>query len=404
MRTLYLECGMGAAGDMICAALFELIDDKRSFADKITSIFPDFISISFESAETCGILGTRMRVCIHGQEEHSHDTNHRPHERNEHHHEHRSLADIEEIIDSLDVSPRVKGDAKAVYTLIAEAESAVHGRSVSQVHFHELGAIDAVADVVTASMLFEQINPQRVIVSPVCVGKGYVKCAHGMLPVPAPATARLLQDIPIYAGDIESELCTPTGAALLKHFAGEFSSMPTMRVSCVGCGIGSKRFERANCVRSFLGEDGNPHESCRDSVAELRCNIDDMTGEAVSFAAQALLSGGALDVYTIPITMKKGRPAYMLCVICGRDDAEKFAHLILKHTSTLGVRIGFSERLVMERHTETRPVFGGNVRLKRAALGDIERSKLEYDDVAEFAKANDISYASAYDILTDGLR
>lgn len=404
MRTLYLECGMGAAGDMICAALFELIDDKRSFADKITSIFPDFISISFESAETCGILGTRMRVCIHGQEEHSHDTNHRPHERNEHHHEHRSLADIEEIIDSLDVSPRVKGDAKAVYTLIAEAESAVHGRSVSQVHFHELGAIDAVADVVTASMLFEQINPQRVIVSPVCVGKGYVKCAHGMLPVPAPATARLLQDIPIHAGDIESELCTPTGAALLKHFAGEFSSMPTMRVSCVGCGIGSKRFERANCVRSFLGEDGNPPESCRDSVAELRCNIDDMTGEAVSFAAQALLSGGALDVYTIPITMKKGRPAYMLCVICGRDDAEKLAHLILKHTSTLGVRIGFSERLVMERHTETRPVFGGNVRLKRAALGDIERSKLEYDDVAEFAKANDISYASAYDILTDGLR
>lgn len=404
MRTLYLECGMGAAGDMICAALFELIDDKRSFADKITSIFPDFISISFESAETCGILGTRMRVCIHGQEEHSHDTNHRPHERNEHHHEHRSLADIEEIIDSLDVSPRVKDDAKAVYTLIAEAESAVHGRSVSQVHFHELGAIDAVADVVTASMLFEQINPQRVIVSPVCVGKGYVKCAHGILPVPAPATARLLQGIPIYAGDIESELCTPTGAALLKHFAGEFSSMPTMRVSCVGCGIGSKRFERANCVRSFLGEDGNPPESCRDSVAELRCNIDDMTGEAVSFAAQALLSGGALDVYTIPITMKKGRPAYMLCVICGRDDAEKLAHLILKHTSTLGVRIGFSERLVMERHTETRPVFGGNVRLKRAALGDIERSKLEYDDVAEFAKANDISYASAYDILTDGLR
>lgn len=404
MRTLYLECGMGAAGDMICAALFELIDDKRSFADKITSIFPDFISISFESAETCGILGTRMRVCIHGQEEHSHDTNHRPHERNEHHHEHRSLADIEEIIDSLDVSPRVKGDAKAVYTLIAEAESAVHGRSVSQVHFHELGAIDAVADVVTASMLFEQINPQRVIVSPVCVGKGYVKCAHGMLPVPAPATARLLKDIPIYAGDIESELCTPTGAALLKHFAGEFSSMPTMRVSCVGCGIGSKRFERANCVRSFLGEDGNPPESCRDSVAVLRCNIDDMTGEAVSFAAQALLSGGALDVYTIPITMKKGRPAYMLCVICGRDDAEKLAHLMLKHTSTLGVRINFSERLVMERHTETRPVFGGNVRLKRAALGDIERSKLEYDDVAEFAKANDISYASAYDILTDGLR
>lgn len=404
MRTLYLECGMGAAGDMICAALFELIDDKRSFADKITSIFPDFISISFESAETCGILGTRMRVCIHGQEEHSHDTNHRPHERNEHHHEHRSLADIEEIIDSLDVSPRVKGDAKAVYMLIAEAESAVHGRSVSQVHFHELGAIDAVADVVTASMLFEQINPQRVIVSPVCVGKGYVKCAHGMLPVPAPATARLLQDIPIYAGDIESELCTPTGAALLKHFAGEFSSMPTMRVSCVGCGIGSKRFERANCVRSFLGEDGNPPESCRDSVAELRCNIDDMTGEAVSFAAQALLSGGALDVYTIPITMKKGRPAYMLCVICGRDDAEKLAHLMLKHTSTLGVRISFSERLVMERHTETRPVFGGNVRLKRAALGDIERSKLEYDDVAEFAKANDISYASAYNTIMDSLR
>ena len=184
------------------------------------------------------------------------------------------------LIDSLPVSDRVKADAKAVYALIAEAESKVHGRPVTEIHFHEVGTMDAVADVVGVCLLMEQLAPEQVIASPVHTGSGHVHCAHGILPVPAPATALILEGIPSYSAGVKGELCTPTGAALLKHFVSRFGDRPVMSVSAVGYGMGKKDFDRANCLRAFLGES----EGEREQITKLECNLDDMTGEDIGFA------------------------------------------------------------------------------------------------------------------------
>lgn len=219
----------------------------------------------------CGVTGSRVSVTIQGHEEgEDRDAGH------DHHHHHHTMADIAAVVRALPVSEKVKGNALAVYERIARAESEVHGVAVEEVHFHEVGAMDAVADVLAVCLLMERLAPERVIASPVHVGCGSVRCAHGILPVPAPATALLLKHVPIYSGEVQGELCTPTGAALLVRFADSFGPMPVMRVGAIGYGMGKKDFPRANCVRALLGET----EETGDAVAELRCDLDDMTGEA----------------------------------------------------------------------------------------------------------------------------
>ena len=291
------------------------------------------------------------------------------------------MAEIEALIDGLDVSGKVKADAKAVYALIADAESRVHGRPVAEVHFHEVGAMDAVADVVGVCLLMEQLAPEQVIASPVHTGSGHVHCAHGILPVPAPATALLLQDIPSYSTQVKGELCTPTGAALLKHFASRFGDRPVMTVSAIGYGMGKKDFEQANCVRAFLGES----EGAREAVTKLECNLDDMTGEDIGFAAEQLFAAGARDVYTQPAGMKKNRPGVLLSVICLPEDADRLAAVMMKHTTTLGIRRQDMSRYVLERSIETVDTPYGEVRVKRAAGMGAERAKPEFDDLAELA-------------------
>ena len=270
MKTLYLECNMGAAGDMLTAALLELTADKQAFIDQMNALGLPGVQVAFEPSVKCGITGTHMRVTVDGMEEqsadadHPHDHDHEHHHEHDHdhphhdhghtHHHHSSMQDIWELIDGLKVSDRVKTDAKAVYALIADAESKAHGRPVSEIHFHEVGTMDAVADVVGVCLLMEALSPDRVLASPVSTGSGHVHCAHGILPVPAPATALILQGIPSQSGHIRGELCTPTGAALLKHFVSAFGERPVMTVDAIGYGMGRKDFEQANCVRAFLGE------------------------------------------------------------------------------------------------------------------------------------------------------
>ncbi|MBQ7463845.1 MAG: LarC family nickel insertion protein, partial [Lachnospiraceae bacterium] len=276
MKTLFLDCSMGAAGDMLTAALFELLPDeeKGSFINRMNSLGIGGVTVVPEKVKRCGITGTHMKVLIEGREEHEHDHDHEHDHHHEHvhehdhdhhhghghdhghedgHHSHSSLSDISEQIMALDLDEKVKEDALQVYHIIAGAESAVHDTDITQVHFHEVGTKDALADVLSVCLLMSRIRPDRVVVSPVCTGSGSVKCAHGILPVPAPATALILKDIPVYQGDIKSELCTPTGAALVKYFADEFSGMPVMKVDAIGYGMGTKDFERANTVRAFLG-------------------------------------------------------------------------------------------------------------------------------------------------------
>ena len=304
MKTLYLECNMGAAGDMLMGALLELIPDRENFLEKLNQAGIPGARVTVEKGIKCGITGTHVRVTVDGQEEysldaepedyghhhlhgsaHSHDE--APHEEHSqhshphneqlhshegqfdkehlhsheghshqghHHHGHTSLEDISRMIDKLSVDDKVKEDVKTIYGMIAEAESQVHGHPVSQIHFHEVGTVDALTDITGCAMLMRQLEPEKIIVSPVTLGFGQVHCAHGILPVPAPATALLLRGIPCMAGNIRGELCTPTGAALVKYYANAFGRMPEMVIEKIGYGMGTKDFEAANCIRAILGE------------------------------------------------------------------------------------------------------------------------------------------------------
>ena len=261
MRQLYLDCSMGAAGDMLAAALYELLGDeqKKTFLDTMSEMMPDGVEVSVTPSVKCGIKGTHFDVAINGEteksEDHHHDHDHDHHHDHSHSHSHRKMSDIAALIDGFaGVGDDVKASIKEVYSLIADAESKVHGVDVTEIHFHEVGTLDAVADVSAACLLMDMIRPDSVIASPVRTGKGKVHCAHGILPVPAPATAELLTGIPTYAGNIDAELCTPTGAALLRHFVNEFDAQPVMAVNRIGYGMGTKDFDECNCLRALLTE------------------------------------------------------------------------------------------------------------------------------------------------------
>jgi hypothetical protein len=415
MKTLYLECGMGAAGDMLTAALLELLENRQEFVDRINNLGLPGVKVTAEPAVKCGITGTHMKVTVAGEEEESHDVSGSPHDHghehshdhdhehshdheheheHEHHHEHEhdhshhhaSVGDIEALIDGLKVSERVKADAKAVYGLIAEAESQVHGRPVREIHFHEVGTMDAVTDVVSVCLLMEEISADEIVASPVHVGSGMVRCMHGILPVPAPATALILKDIPTYGGSVRGELCTPTGAALLKHFVSRFGDRPMMKTKAIGYGMGKKDFEQANCVRAFLGES----DGMRERATKLECNLDDMTGEDLGYAMERLFSAGARDVYTQAVGMKKSRPGILLSVICMPEDADRLAAEIMKHTTTLGIRRQEISRYILERSIQTVTTPYGEVRIKQASGMGVSRFKPEFEDLAALAREKDL--------------
>ena len=260
MKQLYLDCNMGAAGDMLTAALYEILDDpeKKAFIETMNGLVPEGVEVSVRPETKCGILGTHFDVVVNGEEEHSHDHHdHEHHHDHDHHHQghvHHSMADVEAIIDGFSgISDTVKNNIKEVYKLVAAAESEVHGTTVSEIHFHEVGMMDAIIDVTAVCLLMDMLGPEKVTASPVRVGFGHMRCAHGILPVPAPATANILRGIPTYAGNIKAELCTPTGAALLRHFASEFRDQPLMTVDRIGYGMGTKDFEICNCIRALMG-------------------------------------------------------------------------------------------------------------------------------------------------------
>ncbi len=369
MKILYLECNMGAAGDMLTASLSELSDDAKAFEKRFNALGIPSVSLRLESSEKCGIRGTYSRVCINGENGH-------------HGHHHNHLADIEHLISHLDLPVSVKDNAIAVYRIIAEAEGYVHGCEMDNIHFHEVGTMDAVSDVVGVCMLIDELNPDRIIASPVAVGSGQVSCAHGILPVPTPATAYILRDVPIYSGCVTGELCTPTGAALLKHFVSEFAPMPVMKTNKIGYGMGKKDFETANCVRAFLGQT----QDNDGQITELRCNVDDMTGEEIGFATEELLSHGALDVFTAPIYMKKNRPGVLITVLCGSEQREEMIRLIFTHTTTIGIREYSPHRSTLSRTSYTVKTAYGDIKAKRSEGYGVIRHKVEYDDLSTAAR------------------
>ncbi|MBR2895329.1 MAG: nickel pincer cofactor biosynthesis protein LarC [Oscillospiraceae bacterium] len=415
MRTLYIDCAMGAAGDMLTAALLELLDDPQVFLDELNSIGLHGVSVEREPSVKCGITGTHIRVRVGDLEEdehlhdHSHHEHHHPHDHDHHHHEHAhshehghdhhhhahsGMHEIEHRVSHLHVPECVKADVLAVYGLIAEAESHAHGVPVQEIHFHEVGTMDALADITAVCLLMHKLKIDCVVVSPVHVGSGQVRCAHGILPVPAPATAYILREVPVYGGEIRGELCTPTGAALLKHFADSFGAMPAMRVEKIGYGMGKKDFPAANCVRCMLGEG----ENSGDRIVELACNLDDMTGEELGFAMDILLENGALDVYTTAIGAKKNRPAVVLTVLSRLDDREKMVGLLFRHTTTLGIREQEIRRHTLAREFSSVETVCGAVQKKSVSGYGVSREKYEFEDLARIARKKNISLREAREI------
>ena len=463
MKSLYIECNMGAAGDMLMSALSELAGGD--FIEKMNAAGLPGVSFERHKEVKCGISGTRISVEIAGEEEisedikgwtaaaemqtghvhedghshgnsheheceghihdhfhehhgedhshdahgdaqghsHSHGGHNHPHTHShdgehshshdhahshDHSHSHIGLAQIGEIVGRLPVSENVKQDVTAVYAIIAEAESKAHGQPVETVHFHEVGVMDAVADILGVCLLIEELAPEKIVVSPIHVGSGQVRCAHGILPVPAPATAYILQGIPTYGGKIQGELCTPTGAALLKHFADSFGGRPIMTVEKIGYGMGKKDFPAANCVRVFLGEAENEQsgEAQMNQVSELSCNLDDMTGEELGFAAEMLLEAGVLDVFITPIQMKKNRPGQLLTCLCKAEDEERIAALMLRHTTSFGIRAKSCRRYILERNIAEKETKYGRLRVKTGKGYGVTKSKTEYEDAAKIAR------------------
>ena len=381
MRTLYIDCAMGAAGDMLTAALLELTDDPSAVVRKLNTLDIPGVEFIAEPSVKCGVGGTHMTVQVGGHTEGEHHHHHHDHDHEHGHHHHSSMQDIAHIINDLNASDTVKSDVMAVYTRIAEAESHVHGVPVTDIHFHEVGTMDAVADITAVCVLLEMLAPDRIVVSPIHVGSGQVRCAHGILPVPAPATAHILRGVPMYGGVILDELCTPTGAALLTHFADAFGAMPPMQTEKIGYGMGKKDFPAANCVRIFLGETADTAQT----VAELCCNLDDMTAEEIGFAMDRLFDGGALDVFTASAYMKKNRPGTVLHVLCRPEQRETMLRLIFRHTTTIGVRECVQNRYTLRRTVRTVETACGEVRQKVSQGYGVTRVKTEYDDLAGLA-------------------
>ncbi|MBO6047347.1 MAG: nickel pincer cofactor biosynthesis protein LarC, partial [Erysipelotrichaceae bacterium] len=370
-----------------------------------------------EECEKCGIYGKHMKVLVNGEEEgavlhhhhhgdghhhahdhhhhhedghhhhhdhhhHHEDGHHHDHDHHHHHHAHNSMHGIEHIVrDHMAIDEHLKEDIINVYQIIAEAEAHAHQMPIDEIHFHEVGTMDAVADVTAVVYLMHKLKVDRVIASPVHVGAGHVHCAHGILPVPAPATAYILKGVPIYGGRIQSELCTPTGAALLKYFVDEFTDMPVMSVDSIGYGMGYKDFEQANCVRVLLGEVAGT----TDCVIGLSCNVDDMTPEQLGYAMDVLLEQGARDVFITPIMMKKSRMGHLLTVITDQDHYDLMVKLIFTHTTTIGLREQIFDRHVLKREIIEVDTPLGVVRKKVSSGYGIKKEKWEYDDIQKIA-------------------
>ena len=416
MRILYLDCGMGAAGDMLAGALVSLLskEEQESFIKMINNIGVDGVKVSLSDDAKCGIVGKHFKVEIDGVEEHSHDVHehehHHEHEQEHEHgdghndndnhgHHHHGTGPFPKELEAVAEKLNCPNDIQKVYELLAEAEAKVHGKDVSEIHFHEVGMKDALIDIASVVYLMNKLKVDKVVVSPVNVGFGKVKCAHGILPVPAPATAELVKGIPTYAGRFEGELLTPTGAALLKYYADEFSYQPLMNVIKCGYGTGNKNFESANVVKAVLGEVTD--ELISENVIELNCNVDDMSAEDMAYATKALIENGAKDAFVTPVIMKKGRSGMLLTVLCTAIDKERFVSLIFKHTSTIGIRVKETERIILNRHEETVHTKLGDVRVKYSEGYGVKREKPEFEDLRKLAEENNISVAEARKIFYD---
>jgi uncharacterized protein (TIGR00299 family) protein len=383
MKLLYLDCVGGISGDMLLGALIDLGLDLKTLRREMAKLKLDEFEISARRDQRRGITGTKFDVTLHEHDHHHHHGHH------EHEHHGRTFRDIKRLIESSKLGAEVKRHAIGAFRRLAAAEGKIHGVAPEKVHFHEVGAVDSIVDFIGACIGLRTLGVEKVVASaPLRTGFGFVDCAHGRFPVPAPATMELLKGVPMFAGDEEAELITPTGAALLREFATEFGPMPAMAVQAIGYGLGSRNLPKSpNVLRALLGDAaaGDTRES--DRVAVLETNLDDVSPQVLGDVMDKALAAGALDVFHTPIQMKKNRPGVMLSVLCAPADADRLSRLLLEGTTTFGVRRTDAHRLKLDREIVTVKTAFGRVEVKIGRLGGRVVSASPEFDSCKFAAA-----------------
>ena len=447
MKILYYDCFAGISGDMNLGAMIDLGVDAAYLAGELQKLKLEGYEIRVSEQQRKGITGTRAEVLLTGDahehhRDHHHDHEHHGHPHGHHHrrrlsvferlkrriipeyyraleqehqddshrHQHRNLYDIEKIICQSELSDKVKRMSMGIFRLVAQAEAKIHGKPVGEVHFHEVGAVDSIVDIVGAAICIEYLSPDRIISSPVEMGGGFVDCAHGRFPVPAPATLEIMKGRPVKSGAVPFETATPTGVAILAALAGEFTEKPAFTIIKTGYGIGHRDTEIPNVLRVCLGEallqDGHDDgELPTADAVVMECNIDDMNPERYAYVMERLFEAGADDVYLQNIIMKKSRPAVTLSVLCTPDRRDALRHVLFTETSTLGVRYHHVKKEMLERRAGTVETPYGQVRIKEAWYqGQKIRTKPEYDDCAALARKQGISIEKVYREIANGLQ
>jgi len=387
MRIAYFDCFSGISGNMVLGAMLACGLEETVLLAGLAQAPLHGWCLTAERVMKRGISAIHVRV-----EEAAHE--HEIEQGEHHHHPHRGLGDILRLIEASDLSPRVKRMASAIFTRLGEAEAEVHGATPDEVHFHEVGAVDAIIDIVGVAIGLEALGIDRVLASPLPLGRGWVTCAHGAFPIPAPATALLVRGVPITESDIDAELVTPTGAAIITTLAERFGPLPSMTVGQVGYGAGSKDLPRPNVLRLFLGEEAA--EGAAMEIVGLETNIDDLPGEILGYLMDRLFAAGALDVFFTPIQMKKNRPGVLVRVLCAPGEVDACTGVLFAETTTLGVRRILYTRAVLPREFRTVDTPYGPVRLKISRWHDVERAEPEYEDCRILAEEHGVPLLAVY--------
>lgn len=420
-KTLYLECKSGISGDMTVASLLDLGANKEELMAVLNGLGVEGFEVKIGRIQKQSIEACRFDVVLkdqpndqhsdhehHHEHHHGHAHHHGPddhHHKHEHHshshgeHVHRNITDVFAIIDKSGLRARAKQLAKSIFTIVAEAESKAHGLPVDQIHFHEVGAVDSIVDIIAAAFCLDDLDISEVVISSLSEGCGEVYCQHGLLPVPVPAVLNIVSahGLPLTITENKSEMITPTGAAIAAAIKTRDKLPEQFTIHRVGLGAGQKDFDRPNILRAMIIEEESPVSV--DGIWSLEVNIDDCTGEALAYALEQLFAGGAKDAFFTPIYMKKNRPAYLLRVLCDADSIKAMESIIFTHTTTIGVRKSFLERSCLTREILNLESEYGPVQVKKVVFEGRERFYPEYESVKSVCQASGLPFQNVYSLI-----
>lgn len=393
MKILYFDCSSGISGNMTIGALLEIINDENYLLNELKKLNIDGYEIKISKKVKNGITGTYVDVLLehehhHKHKEHNHENEHT------HHHEHRNLSDVNKIIDNSTLNEEVKKLAKKIFLRVAKAESKVHNKPLEEVHFHEVGAIDSIIDIVGTAILINKINPDKIVSSTVNDGYGFIECAHGKMAVPVPATSEIFSNsnVKFRQIEIDTELVTPTGAAIIAELATDFMPLPEMQVEKIGWGSGSKDLQIPNVLKVYYGN----IEDEKNDIVVMETNIDDCGGELLGYTQELLFKNGALDVFFTPIFMKKNRPGYRMSITCKQEDKLKLQNIIFRETTTIGIRYRKEHRAVLKREIIEIETKYGKIKAKKVKNNGEEYLYPEYEEIKKIAEKNNIPLKNFY--------